>query len=123
MNLSIGDKVFYSGKLCKVTRNPDNGDYVIRQVLINNELGREMMIHPSEIDMLYTRECIDCCKDVLPDAERGRCIDCLDELNKNSCCDCGKIITPSEGYYAVPEMRCADCGEIAYSKFHGGFTL
>lgn len=36
---------------------------------------------------------------------------------------CGKEIDPKDGYYASPIIRCAECGEIAYSHFNGGFSL
>lgn len=77
--LRVGDKVFYGGNLCEVTRNPNNGTYDIQQIGSSGWFSYNVIA--SEIDSLYTRKCVECFKfDVMPDAERGRCQDCLAEV-------------------------------------------
>lgn len=51
MNLSLGDKVFVDGKLCKVTRDTCSGYYGVRQVLLDG-LGGEILIHSSDVEVV-----------------------------------------------------------------------
>lgn len=77
LNLRVGDKVSYGGKLCEVTRNPDNGYYDIQQVGASGWFSYSVTAY--EIDLLYTRKCIECdVKDVMPEAKNGRCEECLE---------------------------------------------
>lgn len=75
MSLRINDKVSYSGKLCKVIKNHNSGLYRLEQI----DGVFEFEVYADEIESLYTRQCLDCRNDVMPDAKRGRCADCLAE--------------------------------------------
>lgn len=75
INLRVGDKVFYGGKLCEVKRNSDMGYFDIQQVGTNFIYS----IIEADVEVLYTRKCSECYEvDVMPDAKNGRCQDCLE---------------------------------------------
>lgn len=77
MNLRVGDKVIYEGKLMEVVRNFDSGFYQGEQVGPNGNYAGKYGFYGEDV-WLYTRKCIDCYRvDVMP--EEGRCIDCLRE--------------------------------------------
>lgn len=74
MSLRIGDRVWYGSKLCRVSRDYCSGMYKIDQL---PHRVFSYTVYEDEVS-IHDRECVECQRaHVLPDAERGRCEECL----------------------------------------------
>lgn len=80
INLRIGDKFFYGGKLHVISKNNDSGFYLADRVGAEGSTVWQIGVYGYEVEELYTRKCVECYSvDVMPDAKNGRCEDCLND--------------------------------------------